>query len=68
MSTAAARPSAISPGLVAGLVAVAFAVLAASAMLHTSTTFDEIVFLAVGARGFHTGDFGLVLDLSLIHI
>lgn len=62
MSTAAARPRAISPVLVAGLVAVAFAVLAASAMLHTSTTFDEIVFLAAGARGFHTGDFGLVLD------
>ena len=62
MSTVAARPRAISPVLVAGLIAVAFAVLAASAMLHTSTTFDEIVFLAVGARGFHTGDFGLVLD------
>jgi hypothetical protein len=62
MSTVAARPRDISPVLVAGLVAVAFAVLAASAMLHTSTTFDEIVFLAVGARGFHTGDFGLAPD------
>jgi 4-amino-4-deoxy-L-arabinose transferase-like glycosyltransferase len=62
MSTAAARPRAISPALVAGLVAIAFAVIVASAMLHTSTTFDEIVFLAVGARGFHTGDFGAVLD------
>ena len=40
----------------------AFVVVAGSAMLSTSTTFDEIVFLAVGARGFHTGDFGMVTD------
>jgi hypothetical protein len=62
MSIATARPGPVSPALVAGIIALVFAVLAASAMLHTSTTFDEIVFLAVGARGFHTGDFGLILD------
>ncbi|HEY2628442.1 MAG TPA: glycosyltransferase family 39 protein, partial [Usitatibacter sp.] len=33
-----------------------------SAMTHTSTTFDEIVFAAIGARGFHMGSFDLVLD------
>lgn len=44
------------------LLLLAFVVVAGSAMLSTSTTFDEIVFLAVGARGFHTGDFGMVTD------
>lgn len=44
------------------LVTLAFVVLAGSAMLHTSTTFDEIVFPAVGARGLRTGDFGMVTD------
>lgn len=31
-------------------------------MQYTSTTFDEPVFSAVGARGLRTGDFGLVKD------
>src|SRR5579862_8797338 len=52
----------VSPKIVAGLIVLVFVVIAASAMLHTSTTFDEIVFFAVGARGFHTGDFSLVTD------
>ncbi len=43
------------------LVAV-FVLLAGSAMLRSSVTFDEIVFSAVGARGFVTGDFTLVND------
>ncbi|HEY2627490.1 MAG TPA: phospholipid carrier-dependent glycosyltransferase, partial [Usitatibacter sp.] len=62
MGIATARSRPVSPGLIAGIVALVFAVLAASAMLHTSATFDEIVFMAVGARGFHTGDFSLVTD------
>ncbi len=41
---------------------VAFAGLAGTAMLRNSTTFDEILFPAAGARGFHTGDFRLVVD------
>ena len=31
-------------------------------MLRTSATFDEIVFLSVGARGIRTGDFSMVDD------
>lgn len=34
----------------------------ATAMRSTSTTFDEIVFMAAGARGFATGDFDLAPD------
>ncbi len=52
----------LSPALVAGLIVLAFVVVAASAMLHTSPVFDEIVFMTAGARGFHTGDFSLVTD------
>lgn len=37
-------------------------VLAGSAMLRTSTTFDEIVFMSAGARGLRTGDFSMVDD------
>lgn len=62
MSIATARSRPASPALAAAIVVLAFAVLAASAMLHTSATFDEIFFLAVGARGFHTGDFSIVMD------
>jgi hypothetical protein len=36
--------------------------LMSTAMLRTSTTFDEIVFVAGGVRGFATGDFNLVPD------
>lgn len=42
------------------LIIAAFAITAGSAMRHTSTTFDEILLPAAGARGFATGDFGLV--------
>ncbi|MFZ3323848.1 MAG: phospholipid carrier-dependent glycosyltransferase [Usitatibacter sp.] len=45
-----------------GWVAVVFVVLAGSAMLRTSTTFDEIIFSASGARGLHGGDFSMVID------
>ncbi len=47
---------------IAGLLVTVFILLAGSAMLRTSTTFDEIVFPAVGARALHTGDFGMVND------
>jgi hypothetical protein len=46
----------------AALLVAVFALLAGSAMLRTSTTFDEIVFPAVGARALATGDFGMVDD------
>ncbi len=55
-------PARISPGRIVVVLALAFALLAGSAMLRTSTTFDEIVFSAVGARGLRTGDFGMVND------
>ena len=55
----AARPRA---GLLLAVLLVAFVGLAASAMLRTSTTFDEIILPAAGARGYATGDFGMVLD------
>jgi hypothetical protein len=51
-----------SPRRLLVLLLLAFVALAGSAMLRTSTTFDEIVFPAVGARGLVTGDFGLVKD------
>jgi dolichyl-phosphate-mannose-protein mannosyltransferase len=44
------------------LLALVFALLAASAMLRTSATFDEIVFPAAGARALHTGDFSMIDD------
>jgi hypothetical protein len=50
------------PARLAALLVAAFVLLAGSAMLRTSTTFDEIVFPAVGARGIHTGDFSMVND------
>ncbi|MGZ5049221.1 MAG: ArnT family glycosyltransferase, partial [Usitatibacter sp.] len=52
----------LTPGRVLGLLVLGFVVIAGSAMLHTSSTFDEIVFLAVGARGIRIGDFSLVID------
>ena len=52
----------MTPSKVAGLIVLVFVVLAGSAMLRTSVTFDEPVFSAVGARGFITGDFSLVND------
>ncbi|HEX4781264.1 MAG TPA: glycosyltransferase family 39 protein [Usitatibacter sp.] len=62
MDHAPARAKAVSPARLAVLLAIVFAILAGSAMLHTSTTFDEIVFMCVGARGIDTGDFSLVID------
>ena len=41
------------------LLVAAFVVTAGSAMLMTSTAFDEIMFLAIGARGFHGAGFSL---------
>ena len=40
----------------------AFVVVAGSATLRTSATFDEIIFPAAGARGYATGDFTLIHD------
>lgn len=51
-----------NPTRLAALLVAVFVLLAGSAMLRTSTTFDEIVFPAVGARGIHTGDFSMVND------
>ena len=62
MDSVAARQKAVSPVRLLALLALAFAILAGSAMLHTSATFDEIVFMCVGARGIHMGDFGMVID------
>lgn len=62
MTPATARAKAVSPARLAVLLAIVFAILAGSAMLHTSTTFDEIVFMCVGARGIDMGDFSLVID------
>lgn len=45
-----------------GAILVLFAVLAATAMRRTSTTFDEILLPAAGARGLHIGEFNLVVD------
>ena len=57
------RPRMRAPaGRLAALLVMLFAFLAGSAMLRNSTTFDEIVFPAVGARGFRTGDFSMVND------
>ena len=62
MSATAATQPRISHAKLAALLALVFAVLAGSAMLRTSVTFDEVVFSAVGARGLVTGDFTLVND------
>jgi 4-amino-4-deoxy-L-arabinose transferase-like glycosyltransferase len=66
LSAAMSTPSASHPSLthnrILALLVLAFVVIAGSAMLRTSTTFDEIVFPAVGARGIAMGDFGLVND------
>jgi len=42
-----------------GLLLVVTGVLIGSAMVHTSATFDEIVMIAGGARGYETGDWDL---------
>ena len=57
-----AKSAIFSPRRLLALLTLAFVVLAGSAMLYSSTTFDEIVFSAVGARGLRTGDFGMVSD------
>jgi hypothetical protein len=62
MSTPSAAQPRFSDARLLALLALAFVVLAGSAMLRTSTTFDEIVFEAVGARGIRLGDFTFVND------
>ena len=62
MEPAAARPTNVSPGAMLAMLAAIFAIVAGSAMLRTSASFDEIVFMCVGARGFHLGDFSLAGD------
>jgi 4-amino-4-deoxy-L-arabinose transferase-like glycosyltransferase len=62
MSTPSAAQPRFSHTRLLALLALAFVVLAGSAMLRTSTTFDEIVFSAVGARGIRLGDFTFVND------
>lgn len=56
----AAAPA--SFGRLVTLLILVFVVVAGSAMLRTSATFDEIVFPAVGARGLARGDFTMVSD------
>jgi 4-amino-4-deoxy-L-arabinose transferase-like glycosyltransferase len=48
--------------LAAAALAFVFALLAGSAMRHTSVTFDEVMFPSAGARGLETGDYSLVKD------
>jgi hypothetical protein len=43
-------------GLIVALIAAGYAVVTGLAMRRTSTTFDEIVLIAAGARGYETGD------------
>ncbi|HEX7557586.1 MAG TPA: hypothetical protein VF386_00235, partial [Usitatibacter sp.] len=62
MSTPFAAHPSLTHNRLLTLLVVAFVVVAGSAMLRTSTTFDEIVFSAVGARGIATGDFTFVND------
>jgi 4-amino-4-deoxy-L-arabinose transferase-like glycosyltransferase len=52
----------LRPARLLALLVLAFTVLAGSAMLRTSTTFDEIVLAAAGARALRTGDFAMVND------
>ncbi|HEX7606373.1 MAG TPA: hypothetical protein VF348_06665, partial [Usitatibacter sp.] len=62
MSTPFAAHPSLTHNRLLALLVVAFVVVAGSAMLRTSTTCDEIVFSAVGARGIVTGDFTFVND------
>src|SRR5258708_586227 len=62
MSATPASRAIVTPRRLLVPLILAFLVLAGSAMQYTSTTFDEPVFSAVGARGLRTGDFGLVKD------
>src|SRR6266852_3189797 len=62
MSATPASRAILTPRRLLVPLILAFLVLAGSAMQYTSTTFDEPVFSAVGARGLRTGDFGLVKD------
>jgi hypothetical protein len=57
-----ARSAQRAPLLALGALLVLYAALATSAMRRTSTTVDEILLPAAGARGFHTGQFNLVTD------
>jgi 4-amino-4-deoxy-L-arabinose transferase-like glycosyltransferase len=64
--TTAPRPSGRRRPTAAGVTLAAALTLSAAAtigaMRHTSTTFDEILLPAAGARGYVTGRFDLVLD------
>jgi Dolichyl-phosphate-mannose-protein mannosyltransferase len=62
MSTPSAAHPRLTDNRLLALLVLAFVVVAGSAMLRTSTTFDEIVFSTVGARGMRLGDFSLVND------
>ena len=62
MSTPSAAHPNLTDNRLLALLVLAFVVVAGSAMLRTSTTFDEIVFSTVGARGMRLGDFSLVND------
>jgi hypothetical protein len=62
MSIPSAVPRSLSDNRILALLVLAFTVIAGSAMLRTSTTFDEIVFSTVGARGILLGDFSMVND------
>jgi hypothetical protein len=59
---ATARPSVVvrMQYVILAVIIAAFALTSGSAMRHTSTTFDEILLPAAGARGYGTGDFSLV--------
>lgn len=55
-------PAALHPRRLLAALVLLFAALAGSAMLRTSATFDEIVFMSVGARALETGDYSMVDD------
>lgn len=55
-------PEPIIAWAVLGLILAVSGTAIVGAMRTTSTTFDEIVFIAVGARGYETGRFDLVPD------
>ncbi len=60
-AAAGRRPRRLALALIL-LVSLASGALAAAAARRTSTTFDEILFIATGARGYETGRFDMFVD------
>jgi hypothetical protein len=60
--TASARRAGVPTFRLLALIVVAFIALVVAGMRNTSTTFDETLFPAAGARALETGDFTMVRD------